>query len=126
MLLDTSFLIELANEVRAGRKNGPAHAWLGHNRNMKLWTTVICLGELAPGMRDHAATRFFLGRYRVVNLHPEVAYRAATLDRDLIRRGGRLGENDNWIAGFALYYGSPLLSNDADFDRVPNLRRVSF
>ena len=51
---------------------------------------------------------------------------AANLDRELIRSGNRLGENDTWIAGYALYYSSPLLSNDRDFDRVPGLRRIAF
>lgn len=40
--------------------------------------------------------------------------------------GHRLGENDNWIAGFARYYGEPLVSNDPDFDRVRGLRRIAF
>jgi predicted nucleic acid-binding protein len=36
----------------------------------------------------------------------------------LIASGNRLGENDNWIAGTALYYGVPLVSNDHDFIRA--------
>jgi predicted nucleic acid-binding protein len=31
-----------------------------------------------------------------------------------------------WIAGFARYYGVPLVSNDAAFDRVTGLRRLSY
>jgi predicted nucleic acid-binding protein len=40
--------------------------------------------------------------------------------------GQRLGENDNWLAGFALYYGVPLVSNDTAFDRVAGLRRLAY
>jgi predicted nucleic acid-binding protein len=127
VLADTQFLIELAREIAANRR-GLAHAWIVSNRHQRLWMSVISLGELAAGFRDNHAARQFIerSRYRVAALKPEIAYRAAALDRELIRAGNRLGENDNWIAAFALYYGESLLSNDDDFDRVPGLRRVSF
>jgi predicted nucleic acid-binding protein len=125
VLADTSFLIQLAREVES-RRRGPAIAWIARNRHRELWTTVVCLGELAAGFQTNEPARYFLQRYRVASLKPESAYRAADLDREMIRCGFRLGENDNWIAGFALYYGEPLLSSDADFDRVPGLRRISF
>ena len=38
----------------------------------------------------------------------------------------RLGENDNWIAGFCRYYGQPIISRDAAFDRVRALRRLDY
>jgi predicted nucleic acid-binding protein len=41
-------------------------------------------------------------------------------------RGLRLGENDNWLAGVALYYGVPIVSLDRDFDRVDGLRRLEY
>jgi predicted nucleic acid-binding protein len=40
--------------------------------------------------------------------------------------GNRLGENDNWIAGFAAYYREPLISHDQAFDRAPGVRRVVY
>jgi predicted nucleic acid-binding protein len=40
--------------------------------------------------------------------------------------GRRLGENDNWIAGFCRYYGEPVISADVAFDRVPRLRRILY
>jgi predicted nucleic acid-binding protein len=48
----------------------------------------------------------------------EIAYLAGRLDRVLTAGGARLGENDNWMAATALYSGEPLVTNDADFDRV--------
>ena len=51
---------------------------------------------------------------------------AADIDRLLIQRGERLGENDNWIAGFAAYYRETVLSRDADFDRAPGVRRIAY
>jgi len=41
-----------------------------------------------------------------------------------IAAGVRPGENDNWIAGFCRYYGQPIISRDAAFDRVRGLRRT--
>jgi predicted nucleic acid-binding protein len=59
-------------------------------------------------------------------LKPEIAYCAASADRELIASGQRLGENDNWIAGFCRYYGQPIVSRDAAFDRVRGLRRIDY
>ncbi len=125
MVADTTFLIDLAEETSA-RTPGPAGRFLWANRDARIWTTVISLGELAAGLRSNTEARQFLGRYRIARLHPEIALEAARIDRELIRQGGRLRENDNWIAGFARYYGEPLISNDAAFDRVEGLRRVSY
>jgi predicted nucleic acid-binding protein len=70
--------------------------------------------------------RLFLQRYRQLRLFPEVAYVAAEIDRELLDQGLRLGENDNWIAGFCRYYGQPLISQDTAFDRVRGLRRLRY
>ena len=43
-----------------------------------------------------------------------------------MQTGGRLGENDNWLAAFCRYYGQPLISRDGAFDRVPGLRRLPY
>lgn len=125
MLADTSFLIDLHDERAAGRR-GPAAAFLVAHRTARLWISVISAGEVACGFRDLDDARRFLAPFRIARLHPEIAYAAAGIDRELIARGQRLGENDNWIAGFARYYGEPLLSNDKAFDRVANLRRLRY
>jgi hypothetical protein len=40
-----------------------------------------------------------------------------------MQSGDRLGENDNWIAGFARYYGQLLISNDLGFEWFLNWAR---
>ena len=60
----------------------------------------------------------------MLRLTPEIALVAAQIDRELIDQ--RLGENDNWIAGFCRYYGQPIISRDTAFDRVRGLRRLSY
>ncbi len=54
----------------------------------------------------------------MITLKPEIAYLAGRLERALSAKGQRLGENDNWIAVTALYYGEPIVTNDNDFVRV--------
>jgi predicted nucleic acid-binding protein len=125
MFLDTNFLIDLGRELE-GRRVGAARTFLGRHRSQVPSVSVISLGELAAGMEDNEAARGFVERFRVVPLKPEIALTAAEVDRQLIEIGQRLGENDNWLAGFARYYGVPLVSNDAAFDRVPGLRRLAY
>ena len=117
MLLDASYLIDLEQEL-AQRQFGPAVAFAGANRTLRPRISVVTVGEMAAGAANEAAVRRFLSRYRVVALRVEIAFLAGRLDRAMAARGARLGENDNWIAATALYYGEPLVTNDADFDRV--------
>lgn len=125
MVLDTTFLIDMANELQASQV-GPARRFLGRHRSQTPSVTVISLGELAAGMPSNTRARHFLSAFRIATLKPEIALAAADIDRELMRTGQRLGENDNWIAGFARYYGLPLVSNDRDFDRVRGLRRLAY
>jgi predicted nucleic acid-binding protein len=125
VLVDTTFLIDLAEELADGRI-GPARRWARANRTKPYWTTVITVGEIAAGMASSEEAREFIGHLRVARLVPEIAYEAAAIDRELMRSGERLGENDNWIAGFARYYGEPIVSNDEAFDRVSGIRRIRY
>lgn len=125
MIADTTFLIDLHREQTARRK-GPATAFLAGHRRSRIHTTIISAGEFAAAFDDVADAIPFIGRFHTFKLHTEAAYTAATIDRLLIQQGGRLGENDTWIAGIARYYGQPLISNDTAFDRVPGLRRVAY
>jgi len=127
MLLDTQFIIDLQREVQAARV-GPARTFLGTHRQRPVWVSIVSFGEVAAGMTRSEQAREFFARsgFRMVALKPEMALRAAELDRHLQDEGARLGENDNWIAGTALYCGLSLVTNDPDFDRVPGLRRLHF
>jgi len=125
MFLDTNFLIHLAQELDA-RVVGPARAFLGQHRVDKHAVSVVAFGELAVGLEDHEAARAFISRFHLVTLKPEIALEAALIDRELPAVGERLGENDNWIAGFARYYGVALVSRDEAFDRVRGLRRMPY
>lgn len=125
MIADTTFLSDFHREREDGRR-GPASRFLEAHRGQALLVTVISAGELAVMFDSNAAARRFLGHYRMLRLTPEIAYAAANVDRELIEQGARLGENDNWIAGFCRYYGQPVISRDRAFDRVPGLRRLAY
>lgn len=125
MILDTTFLSDFHREREIGQR-GPASSFLATRRRETVLTTVISAGEIAVIFESSREARLFLSRYRILRLLPEIALVAAQVDRELIAQGGRLGENDNWIAGFCPYYGQSLVSRDEAFDRVRNLRRSSY
>ncbi len=81
---------------------GPVRAYLGSRKDEDLACSAITVGELASGGSE-TAVRVLLRRLRKIPVSEAVAYRAAELDKELRLAGNRLGENDNWIAGTALY-----------------------
>jgi predicted nucleic acid-binding protein len=115
----------MARERERGHR-GRAHNFLAEHRASRILTTVISAGELATLFASNDEARRFFASYRVLRLTPEIAYLASSIDRELILSGQRLGENDNWIAGFCRYYGQPIISMDAAFDRVRGLRRLAY
>ena len=126
MIADTTFLSDLHLEFERGQA-GPARAFLAAHRARPLWTTVISAGEIAVIFPRLADARRFLARFKIIKqLNLEVALTAAQIDRELIATGGRLGENDNWIAAFCRRYSMPIISRDEAFDRVPRLRRLAY
>src|SRR2546423_6838444 len=104
MICHTTFLSDLIHEREADRP-GPAAAFLAAHRRLPFFTTVISVGEIGAMYDNAEEVRLLLAHYRQFRLTPEIALAAAAVDRPLIQLGQRLGENDNWIAGFCRYYG---------------------
>jgi len=125
VIADTTFLSDFHHERESGRRGSASRFLLAH-RSQTILVTVISLGEIALIFDSNSAARQFLGPYRLLRLTPEIAFVAAQIDREQIASGARLGENDNWIAGFCRYYGQPLISRDGAFDRVRGLRRLAY
>lgn len=125
MIADTTFVSDLLKERRRG-KPGPATALFNRMRAESIRTTIISAGELALLFDTSAEAWEWLARWRIYPLHPGVAQKAADIDRALKATGQRLGENDNWIAGFAAYHREPIISHDEAFDRAPGVRRVIY
>jgi predicted nucleic acid-binding protein len=125
VIADTTFLIRLLREERTGTA-GRARAFLARHRREAVRTTIISLSEVAVSFptAEEGWYYFQTRRWTIYRLHDGIAKTAADLDRQM--RGQRLGENNNWIAGFCRYYREPVVSMDAAFDRVAGLRRVTY
>lgn len=63
-------------------------------------------------------------RVEVLSCDEETALRYAELRLQLKRQGTLIPMNDIWIAALALQHGATLFTRDADFDHLPQLRRV--
>ncbi|HXN36348.1 MAG TPA: type II toxin-antitoxin system VapC family toxin [Opitutaceae bacterium] len=122
LLLDTSALIGLEREL-AQRRVGRVRAYLGRHLGEDLACSTVTVGELASG-ENETAVRVLLRHLRKLPLSEAIAYRAGALDKNLMGRGQRLGENDNWVAATALHYSATLVYADGDFDRVEGLKRA--
>jgi predicted nucleic acid-binding protein len=122
LLLDTSALIGLEEEL-ANQRIGSVRAYLGSHREEDLACSSVTVGELASGA-DETEVRVLLRRLRKIALSEAIAYWAGDLDKAQMRKGLRLGENDNWIAATALHYSATLVYADGDFDRVEGLKRA--
>lgn len=107
----------------AARTVGPVRTLLGQRGGENLACSTVTVGELAAGANE-MAIRVLLRKVRKIPLSEAIAYRAAELDRNLMRQGRRLGENDNWVAATALHYSATLVYADGDFDRVEGLKRA--
>ena len=125
MIADTNFVSDLLKE-RGRKLRGPALEFFAAHRSDNIRVSIITIGELAPWFRFSPEVWPAMKRWTIYRLHDGIVNAAADVDRELTKAGRRLGENDNWIAGFCRYYRMPVLSRDLDFDRVPGLRRVHY
>ncbi|HXC36305.1 MAG TPA: type II toxin-antitoxin system VapC family toxin, partial [Candidatus Acidoferrales bacterium] len=105
---------------------GQARSFFIANRREQFRTTIISAGEIMPLFSTNQKAWDWLAHWTIYRLHQGVVEEAADVDREQIAGGQRLGENDNWIAGFARYYREPLISRDTAFDRVEGLRRMAY
>jgi predicted nucleic acid-binding protein len=122
LILDTSALIGLEHEL-AQRRVGRVRTYLGKHTGEDVACCTVTVGELSAG-ENETAVRVLLRRLRKIPLSEAIAYRAGELDKTLMRKGCRLGENDNWIAATALHYSAILVYQDGDFYRVDGLKRA--
>jgi|ERR1051326_2407563 predicted nucleic acid-binding protein len=125
MIADTTFLTHFLQESLASRM-GPARAFFARNRRELIRTAIVCIAEVAVIFPTSAEAWAYFKAWKIYPLHRGIAEAAADVDRMLVQTGHRLGENDNWIAGFCRYYREPVISLDEAFDRVPSLRRVAY
>ncbi|MGO9945242.1 MAG: type II toxin-antitoxin system VapC family toxin [Steroidobacteraceae bacterium] len=108
-LLDSSFVIDLLNEIASG-KAGAALDWLRRNSTAELWISPVTLAEVLEGADDADAVKDYLRRYSWQGIHRVHADIVAKLQR---RASRRMGENDAWQAAVAAQMGAVLVGHDA-------------
>jgi len=107
-LLDSSFLIDLLNEIAAGNASS-AHRWLRRNASAELWISPVTLAEVLEGAGDPEAVKDYLRRYSWQGIHRVHADKVALIQRRAVRR---MGENDAWQAALADHMGAILVGHD--------------
>ncbi len=111
-LLDSSFVIDLLNEMADNDDEGPAFQWLKRNRRAHLWISPVTLTEVLEGAEDPQAVKAYLGRYGWQGIDRIQAEKAALRQR---RTGRRMGENDAWQAAVADCMKGRVLGHDQAF-----------
>ena len=113
-LLDSSFVIDLLNEMAEDRE-GAAFAWLRRNRKSQLWISPVTLAEVLEGAEDAAAVKTYLGRYAWQGIHRMHAEGVAIHQK---RSSRRMGENDAWQCAVAERIGAVVVGHDIAFQTL--------
>jgi len=114
-LLDSSFVIDLLNEV-AANQHGPARAWAERNRGAELWISPVTSAEVLEGASDASAVREAFRAFRWQTIGRQHAERAALRQS---RAAQRMGENDAWQVAVAECMDAVIVGHDPRaFDRL--------
>jgi predicted nucleic acid-binding protein len=107
-LLDSSFVIDLLNEVAANQR-GPARTWAARNTGADLWVSPVTYAEVMEGANEAEAVRQALRAFRWQTIGRQQAERVALRQR---RADQRMGENDAWQAAVAECMDAVLVGHD--------------
>jgi predicted nucleic acid-binding protein len=91
-----------------------------------LATSVVVVGEVREGAvgNDGALAQHdeFLQSVEILDVDYDVSLIYAELRSSLRKAGQLMSDNDLWIAATALRHNLTLMSRDAAFDRIPDLK----
>jgi predicted nucleic acid-binding protein len=114
-LLDSSFVIDLLNEI-ADDSKGPALEWLERNEKAQLWISPVTVAEVLEGASDTRVVKSYLARYMWQGIHRVHAEKVALRQK---RSSRRLGENDAWQCALADHMDAVIVGHDpAAFQRL--------
>jgi len=121
ILLDTNIIIALfAGDSGISRRISKA---------AEVFIPVIALGELHYGAyrssrvkENHRIIDDFAGRNTVLFCNLETAKRYGEIRNYLKQKASPIPENDIWIAAISQQYGLTLITRDAHFKHIENLR----
>lgn len=100
-----------------------------------LYTSVISVGELAFGIhkapqehqeRLRQRTQEMLARFQSILEVTRAVAETYGIIVAQVAPGYHIGQNDYWIATIALTHNLMLITNDPDFDRVPDLQKENW
>ena len=124
-LLDTNIVIAFLK--------GDAQVQYGMDRAAEVFVPAIAMGELHFGAaksdrptQNAARIEQFVEGRRILFIDSAVARQYGTLKNNLRRKGRPIPENDIWIAAIALERGLTLVTRDAHFDAIDDLRIASW
>ena len=107
-LLDSSYVIDLLNEV-AANQHGPARAWAARNARADLWVSPVTYAEVLEGAENVEAVSEAFRAFRWQIIGRQHGERAALLQR---RADQRMGENDAWQAAVAEGMDAVIVGHD--------------
>jgi predicted nucleic acid-binding protein len=107
-LLDSSFLIDLLNEI-ADASEGPAFKWLERNEKAQLWISPVTMAEVLEGASDTKVVKSYLARYSWQGIHRVHAEKVALRQK---RSSRRMGENDAWQCVLAEQMDAVIVGHD--------------
>ena len=114
-LLDSSFVIDLLNEIAANQR-GPARAWAARNPGAELWISPVTSPEVLEGASDASAVREVFRAFRWQSIGHQQAERVALRQS---RAAKRMGENDAWQVAVAECMDAVIVGHDPRaFDRL--------
>lgn len=116
LLLDTSFVVDLFEEMGSGRR-GPAMECLEAHRGDQLWISPVTYAEAMEGAHDPDTVRTALSRFRWQGIAHAQSERAARFQR---RQTQRLGENDAWQVAVMQSMDAFIVGQDHAFERLGN------
>lgn len=99
----------------------------------RLVAPSIVLGEYHFGIRQSRHRSHYedwlrqcLPSVEIATVMRKTANAYADIRLELKRQGNPIPSNDTWIAALALRHSLPILSYDAHFDAVKEIRRIAF
>jgi predicted nucleic acid-binding protein len=114
-LLDSSFVIDLLNEIAEDSK-GPAFESLERNENAQLWISPVTMAKVLDGAANTRAVKSYLARYLWQGIHRVHAEKVALRQK---RSSRRMGENDAWQSAIAENMDAVVVGHDPTaFERL--------
>jgi tRNA(fMet)-specific endonuclease VapC len=102
-------------------------------RASRLSLPVIVLGEYRYGISQSRERSLYehwliesLPDYSILAIDEETAIHYAAVRAEMKKAGTPIPSNDAWVAALCRQYALPLLSRDAHFDSVSELRRIGW